>query len=69
VTQNEHALEYAHASLKNDEEFLYEVDQIHDIEIYSDIFYFASKRIQDKIKGNQDYLLDFGPVYLKPAKK
>jgi hypothetical protein len=70
VTQNKFALKYAHVDLKNSEEFLYEVDQLfYKISINSIIFDDINERIQDKIRENKDYLLDFAPVYLKPAKK
>jgi hypothetical protein len=69
VTQNGNSLEYAHDDLKNDEEFLYEVDQIKKIEVDSNIFNFVSERIKEKIREKSDYLLNFAPVYLKPAKK
>jgi hypothetical protein len=69
VTENGWTLRYAHKDLKNDEEFLYEVDCIHKININSNIFNCINERIKEHIVENIDYLLDFAPVYLKPAKR
>jgi hypothetical protein len=69
VIQDGYALLFASDELKNDEYFLWEVNQICKIEVNSNIFYYISKRIQDEIKENLDYLLDFEPIYLKPCKK
>jgi hypothetical protein len=68
VMQNGGSLYCAHDDLKNDEYFLWEVDQARKITIDSNIFNCISERIKDRIRENPDYLLDFSPVYLKPAK-
>ena len=68
VTQDGNALKFAHDNLKNDEEFLYEINQIRKLEVDSDIFNYISDRIQIKIRENSDYLLEFEPVYIKPAR-
>jgi hypothetical protein len=67
--QNGYSLYFAHEDLKNDEYFLYEVDQIKKITISSYILNCINERIQDEIRGNPDYLLDFAPVNIKPAKR
>jgi hypothetical protein len=69
VIGSNHALEFAHDNLKNDEEFLYKVDQVTETTTDFTILYYISERIQTKIRENPDYLLDFGPVNLKPGKK
>jgi hypothetical protein len=69
VTQEGLTLKYASLELRNDEYFLWEVDQICKIKVNSNIFYYISERIKDKIRENLDYLLDFEPIYLKPCKK
>jgi hypothetical protein len=67
--QNGYALKYASNELRDDEYFLYEIDQFHKITTNSRIFTYVSKRVREEIKNNQDYLLNFEQVYLKPAKK
>jgi hypothetical protein len=69
VAQNVLTLKYASNELRDDEYFLYEIDQFHKITTNSRIFTYVSKRVREEIKNNQDYLLNFEQVYLKPAKK
>jgi hypothetical protein len=69
ISNTSYAINFIDDSLKNDEEFLYEVDQINKIYNNSYIFRYINKRIQIEIRKNPNYLLDFAPVYLKPAKR
>jgi hypothetical protein len=68
VTQSEWGLQYASGELKDNSYFLYKVDQIKKINIDSNIFNCISERIQEEIKKDPDYLSNFAPVNLKPAK-
>jgi MoxR-like ATPase len=70
VNQFRWALKYAHADLRNDEYFLHEVNKLQKIGTNSVIFKYISERIQNELRENPDYLLEFEfpPVYLKPAK-
>jgi hypothetical protein len=69
VTEDEWALQFAHKDLRNDEYFLYEVNQIANIKTNDYVFIFLNERIRTEMRENPDYLLNFTPVYVKPAKK
>jgi hypothetical protein len=69
---NINILRYASIKLKDDEHFLCYLDQITkitNIQKSETERRSTSKRISIELRKNPDYLTDFLPVYLKPAKK
>jgi hypothetical protein len=69
VFQNAVFLDFATKKLRNDEYFLSRLNKIKKLTIYSEHFKYISEPIQEEIRKNPDYLLNFEPVYLKPAVK
>jgi hypothetical protein len=69
VNEDRWALRYASKSLIDDEYFLYEINQLRKIIKDGDVYCYLNENIQNNIDENPDYLLNFSPVYLKPARK
>jgi hypothetical protein len=69
VSQYGSTLKYASKELRDNEYFLYNVSKILNITSNSYYFMLLSERIQEEIKKDANYLANFEPVNIKPAKK